>query len=86
MLTYMKQLFTLIKIVQFPPLPDERMKRNEEKRDEEIRPPDSISGQPLLHFGAALTPFRGGFSSGVRGPYSEGPMRPRMRTLVRMRT
>ena len=60
MLTYMKQIFTLVKIVQLSPLIDERMRRNEKKREEKIRPPDSISGRPLLHFGAALTPFRGG--------------------------
>ena len=65
MLTYMKQIFTLVKMVQLFPLTDERMKRNEEKRKEKIRPPDSISGWPLLHFGAALVIESGGliFSS-----------------------
>ena len=55
MLTYMKQLFTLAKMVHLSPLTDERMMRNEEKREGKIRPSDSISGRPLLHFGAALS-------------------------------
>ena len=33
----------LIKMVQLSPLTDERMRRNEEKREEKIRPPDSIT-------------------------------------------
>ena len=43
MLTYMKQLFMLVKMVQLSPLTDERMSRNEEKREEKIMPPDSIT-------------------------------------------
>ena len=39
----MKKLFTLIKMYQLSPLTDERMRRNEEKREEKIRPPDSIT-------------------------------------------
>ena len=70
MLTYMKQLFTLVKMIQLSPLPDERMRRNEEKREEEIKPPDSILGRPLLHFGAALTPFRAAFTPIWAGLYS----------------
>ena len=35
--------FMLIKIVQLSPLTDERMRRNEEKLEEKIRPPDSIT-------------------------------------------
>ena len=54
MLTYMKQIFTLVKMVQLSPLIDERMKRNEKKREEKIRPPDSILGRPWLYLGAAL--------------------------------
>ena len=42
----LKQLFTLIKMVQFSPLPDEKMRRNEEKHEEEKRPTDSILGRP----------------------------------------
>ena len=60
MLTYIKQIFTLVKMGQLSPLIDERMRRNEKKREEKIRLPDSILGQPLVHFGEALTPFRGG--------------------------
>ena len=60
MLTYMKQIFTLVKMEQLSPVTDERMRRNEEQREGEIRPPDSKSGGPLLHFGAALNPFQGG--------------------------
>ena len=60
MLTYIKQLFTLVKMVELSPLTDERKRRNEEKREGKIRPPDSILGPPLLHFGVALTPSRGG--------------------------
>ena len=33
----------LVKMVQLSPLTDERMRRNEEKREEIIRPPDSIT-------------------------------------------
>ena len=32
----------IIKMVQLSPLTDERMRRNEENREEKIRPPDSI--------------------------------------------
>ena len=39
------------------------MRRNEKKHKEKIRPPDSILGRPLLHFGAALTLFWGGPNS-----------------------
>ena len=46
MLTYMKQIFTLVKMVQLSALTYERMRRNEEKREEKIRPPDSISERP----------------------------------------
>ena len=35
--------FMLIKIVQLSPLTDERMRRNEEKLEEKIRPPDSLT-------------------------------------------
>ena len=63
MLTYMKQIFTLFKMKQLSPLTDEGMRRNEEKREEKLRPSDSISGRPLLHFGVALTPFWGGLDS-----------------------
>ena len=55
----MKQIFTPVKIVQLSALIYERMRKNEKKPEEKIRPPDSISGQPFLHFRAALTPFRG---------------------------
>ena len=51
----MKQLFTLVKMVQLSPLTDERMRRNEKKCEGEIRPPGSILGRPLLHFGMALS-------------------------------
>ena len=60
MLTYMKQIVTLVKMVQLSPFIDERTRRNEKKREEKIRPPDSILGRPLLHFGADVTPFWGG--------------------------
>ena len=46
MLTYMKQIFTLVKMIQLFPLTDERIRRNEEKCEEKVRPPDSISGRP----------------------------------------
>ena len=39
----MKQIFTLVKMVQLSPLTDAGMRRNEEKREEKIRPPDSIT-------------------------------------------
>ena len=69
MLTYLKQIFTLIKMVQLSPLIYERMRRNGEKHEEKIGPPDSISGRPLLHFGAALTPFWGGPDSILGRPW-----------------
>ena len=46
----------LFNMVQLSPLTDERMRRNEEKREEKIKP-------------FIKTPFRGGFSNRVRGPY-----------------
>ena len=42
-LSCLKQLFMLVMMVQLSPLTDERMRRNEEKREEKIRPPDSIT-------------------------------------------
>ena len=46
-LSCLKQLFMLVKIVQLSPLTDERMRRNEEKREEKIRPPDAITKAAL---------------------------------------
>ena len=44
-LSCLKQLFALVKIVQLSPLTDEKMKRNEENREEKIRLPDSYKSQ-----------------------------------------
>ena len=66
MLTYLKQIFTLVKMVQPYPHTDERIRRNEEKPEvlalRHIRvditsfhgSPDFISWQSLLHFRAAF--------------------------------
>ena len=56
-------IYTLVKMVQLAPLTYERMRKNEEKREGKIRPPDFILGQPWLHCGAALTPFRAALST-----------------------
>ena len=42
-LSCLNQLFMLVMMVQLSPLTDERMRRNEEKREEKIRDPDSIT-------------------------------------------
>ena len=66
----------LVKKVQLSPLTDERMRRNKEKREEKIRPPDSITkaapkwsqGRPEMKSG----PLRNGVRAarnGVRGSY-----------------
>ena len=44
MLTYMKQILTLVKMEKLSPVTDERMRRKEEKHEEKIRPPDSFLG------------------------------------------
>ena len=60
-LTYKKQLFNLIKIVQISPFTYERMKKNGEVRGEK-RTPDSGWWEPyiilaLIYFGMAITSF-----------------------------
>ena len=59
----------LVKMAKLSPLTDERMRRNEEKCEEKIRPPDSITkaapkwsqGRPEMESGPPRI--------GVRGPY-----------------
>ena len=51
----LKQRFTFVYLEQLSPPPtDERMRRNEEKREGKIRPLDSILGWPWLHLGWPL--------------------------------
>ena len=66
----MKQIFRLVNMVQPSPLTDlgmKKMKRNKYKW--KIRPPDFTLGRSLLHFKAALTPFQGGSTPFLCGPF-----------------
>ena len=72
----MKQIFTLIKMVQLSSLTDERMRRNEEKCEEKIRPPDSYKSKVNTVERAAPKLSKGRLKmesglprNGVRGPY-----------------
>ena len=57
LLAYMKKLFMPIKMVPLSHLTYEKHRRNEEKHEGKIKPPESILGQLLLNSGALTKVF-----------------------------
>ena len=55
--SYMNQRFSLKNLVQFSPLTDGMMLKNEGKPEMQVKPPKFNSGWPWLYFSAALTSF-----------------------------